>query len=111
MGYKFQFVTLASFHNLNYTTFELAKGYAERGMAAYSELQQKEFAAEKTGLHRGEASAGGRHRLFRRGVDGDFRRRVVHDGAQGLDRGGPVSLTAGDRTVREGRLAHRLRHM
>jgi isocitrate lyase len=50
MGYKFQFVTLASFHNLNYTTFELAKGYAERGMAAYSELQQKEFAAEKHGF-------------------------------------------------------------
>jgi isocitrate lyase len=50
MGYKFQFVTLASFHNLNYTTFELAKGYAERGMAAYSELQQKEFAAEKVGF-------------------------------------------------------------
>jgi isocitrate lyase len=50
MGYKFQFVTLASFHNLNYTTFELAKGYAERGMAAYSELQQKEFAAEKLGF-------------------------------------------------------------
>jgi len=50
MGYKFQFVTLASFHNLNYTTFELARGYAERGMAAYSELQQKEFAAEKQGF-------------------------------------------------------------
>jgi len=50
MGYKFQFVTLASFHNLNYTTFDLAKGYAERGMAAYSELQQKEFAAEKQGF-------------------------------------------------------------
>jgi isocitrate lyase len=50
MGYKFQFVTLASFHNLNYSTFELARGYAERGMAAYSELQQKEFAAEKHGF-------------------------------------------------------------
>jgi isocitrate lyase len=50
MGYKFQFVTLASFHNLNYTTFELARGYAERGMAAYSEIQQKEFAAEKLGF-------------------------------------------------------------
>jgi len=50
MGYKFQFVTLASFHNLNYTTFRLAKGYKERGMAAYSELQQAEFAAEKEGF-------------------------------------------------------------
>jgi isocitrate lyase len=50
MGYKFQFVTLAGFHSLNYATFDLARGYAERGMAAYSELQQKEFAAEKLGF-------------------------------------------------------------
>ena len=50
MGYKFQFVTLAGFHSLNYTTFDLARGYAKRGMAAYSELQQKEFAAEKDGF-------------------------------------------------------------
>ena len=43
MGYKFQFVTLAGFHALNYSMFTLAKEYGERGMAAYSELQQKEF--------------------------------------------------------------------
>ena len=49
MGYKFQFVTLAGFHSLNYSMFTLAKGYAERGMAAYSELQQAEFAAEPEG--------------------------------------------------------------
>jgi isocitrate lyase len=49
MGYKYQFVTLAGFHNLNYGMFELARGYKERGMAAYSELQQAEFAAEKDG--------------------------------------------------------------
>ncbi|HEY0836187.1 MAG TPA: isocitrate lyase [Azospirillum sp.] len=49
MGYKFQFVTLAGFHSLNYSAFMLAKGYAERGMAAYSELQQAEFAAEALG--------------------------------------------------------------
>ncbi|EJS03023.1 isocitrate lyase [Bacillus cereus] len=48
-GYKFQFVTLAGFHSLNYGMFELAHGYKERGMAAYSELQQAEFAAEKHG--------------------------------------------------------------
>ncbi|AXO97278.1 MULTISPECIES: isocitrate lyase [Bacillus cereus group] len=48
-GYKFQFVTLAGFHSLNYGMFELARGYKERGMAAYSELQQSEFAAEKHG--------------------------------------------------------------
>ena len=50
MGYKFQFVTLAGFHSLNLATFEMAKGYKERGMAAYSELQQREFAAEKQGF-------------------------------------------------------------
>jgi isocitrate lyase len=49
MGYKFQFVTLAGFHQLNYGMFELARGYKERGMAAYSELQQAEFAAEVHG--------------------------------------------------------------
>jgi isocitrate lyase len=49
MGYKFQFVTLAGFHSLNYGMFELASGYRDRGMAAYSELQQAEFAAESAG--------------------------------------------------------------
>lgn len=49
MGYKYQFVTLAGFHALNYSMFKLAKGYAESGMAAYSELQQAEFAAEPEG--------------------------------------------------------------
>jgi isocitrate lyase len=49
MGYKFQFVTLAGFHQLNYGMFELARGYRDRGMAAYSELQQAEFAAEANG--------------------------------------------------------------
>ncbi len=50
MGYKYQFITLASFHNTNYQTFKLAKAYKERGMAAYSELQQAEFAAEAEGF-------------------------------------------------------------
>jgi isocitrate lyase len=49
MGYKFQFVTLAGFHSLNLSMFELARGYRERGMAAYAELQQAEFAAEAAG--------------------------------------------------------------
>ncbi|QOS98479.1 isocitrate lyase [Brevibacterium sp. JNUCC-42] len=49
MGYKFQFVTLAGFHALNHSMFELAQGYRERGMAAYSELQQAEFASEQKG--------------------------------------------------------------
>jgi isocitrate lyase len=49
MGYKFQFVTLAGFHALNHGMFELASGYRDRHMAAYSELQQAEFASEKDG--------------------------------------------------------------
>lgn len=50
MGYKFQFVTLAGFHSLNLSMFNLARGYADRGMGAYSELQQAEFAAEREGF-------------------------------------------------------------
>ncbi|KHE72288.1 isocitrate lyase, partial [Halobacillus sp. BBL2006] len=46
MGYKFQFVTLAGFHALNHGMFELARQYKDRGMEAYSELQQAEFASE-----------------------------------------------------------------
>ena len=49
MGYKFQFVTLAGFHSLNHAMFELAGAYRDRGMAAYSELQQAEFASEGSG--------------------------------------------------------------
>lgn len=49
MGYKFQFVTLAGFHSLNHSMFQLANGYKDRGMGAYSELQQAEFASEKDG--------------------------------------------------------------
>ncbi|HLZ62857.1 MAG TPA: isocitrate lyase [Ktedonosporobacter sp.] len=49
MGYAFQFITLAGFHALNYSMFTLARGYKERGMAAYSELQQAEFIEEAYG--------------------------------------------------------------
>ena len=49
MGYKFQFVTLAGFHSLNFAMYELARKYKDRGMAAYSELQEAEFAAEAHG--------------------------------------------------------------
>jgi len=49
MGYKFQFVTLAGFHALNYSMFELARQFQEEGMPAYSRLQQSEFAAEANG--------------------------------------------------------------
>jgi isocitrate lyase len=62
MGYRFQFITLAGWHNLNYRTFELAKGYKEHGMSAFVELQQLEFAAEGEGFtavkHQREVGAG-----------------------------------------------------
>ncbi|MCA1716414.1 MAG: isocitrate lyase [Actinobacteria bacterium] len=62
MGYRFQFITLAGFHTLNYSMFELANGYKDRGMAAYSELQQAEFDAEEKGYtatkHQREVGAG-----------------------------------------------------
>ncbi len=50
MGYKFQFVTLAGFHSLNLSMFDLANGYASRGMGAYSEMQEREFAAASRGF-------------------------------------------------------------
>lgn len=50
MGYKFQFITLAGFHALNTSMFELASAYRDRGMAGYSELQQKEFALQSKGF-------------------------------------------------------------
>ena len=50
MGYKFQFITLAGFHALNYGMFDLAYGYARRGMSAFVELQEKEFAAADRGF-------------------------------------------------------------
>jgi len=50
MGYKFQFITLAGFHALNYSMFELAYGYARNNMSAFVELQQREFAAADQGF-------------------------------------------------------------
>ncbi|MFU8895512.1 MAG: isocitrate lyase [Gammaproteobacteria bacterium] len=62
MGYKFQFITLAGFHALNYSMFTLAKGYRESQMKAYVELQEAEFASEKDGYtatkHQREVGAG-----------------------------------------------------
>jgi isocitrate lyase len=62
MGYRFQFVTLAGFHALSHSMFDLAHGYRDRGMAAYSELQQREFGSEDRGYtatrHQREVGAG-----------------------------------------------------
>ncbi|HEX9394778.1 MAG TPA: isocitrate lyase/phosphoenolpyruvate mutase family protein, partial [Gemmatimonadales bacterium] len=49
LGYKFQFVTLSAFHSLNHAMFTLASAFRERGMAAYAELQEREFGAEHAG--------------------------------------------------------------
>jgi isocitrate lyase len=49
LGYKFQFITLAGFHSVNFAMFELARGYKESGMTAYSRLQEQEFASEIDG--------------------------------------------------------------
>jgi len=62
MGYRFQFITLAGFHALNYSMFELARGYKSQQMTAYVKLQQAEFAAESSGYsatkHQREVGAG-----------------------------------------------------
>ena len=62
MGYKYQFITLAGFHSLNHSMYQLATGYRDRGMAAYCELQDAEFAAEADGYtatrHQREVGAG-----------------------------------------------------
>ena len=50
MGYKFQFITLAGFHSLNYSMFDLAYGYARNNMSAFVELQEKEFTAAERGF-------------------------------------------------------------
>jgi isocitrate lyase len=62
LGYRFQFVTLAGFHSLNASMFELARGYSQRAMSAYVELQEREFAAEPEGYtatrHQREVGSG-----------------------------------------------------
>jgi isocitrate lyase len=62
LGYRFQFITLAGFHTLNHSMFDLARGYREHGMSAYADLQQREFAAEDAGYtavkHQHEVGAG-----------------------------------------------------
>src|SRR3954465_2782268 len=62
MGYRFQFITLAGFHTLNHSMFELARGYRDQGMSAYADLQEREFASEDAGFtavkHQQEVGAG-----------------------------------------------------
>ena len=85
MGYKFQFITLAGFHSLNYTMFELAYGYARNNMTAFVETAAEGVRRRRQGLHRREAPARGGHGLLRRRDDHDRGERV--HAPEGLDRG------------------------
>ena len=87
MGYKFQFITLAGFHSLNYSMFHLAHGYARNNMAAFVELQEAEFAAVDQGFtavkHQREVGTGYFDAVTQDGPG----QPVVDDRAQGIDRG------------------------
>jgi len=93
MGYKYQFITLAGFHSLNYSMFNLADKFREQGMTAYTELQEKEFAAEQRGYtatkHQREVGAG----YF------DVVTQVIS--------GGNTSVTALDGSTEEAQFEHR----
>ena len=90
MGYKFQFITLAGFHALNYSMFELAYGYARNNMTAFVELQQKEFAAAEKGFtavkHQREVGTGYFDDVTQVVQGG----QVLDHGAARLDRGRAV---------------------
>ena len=91
MGYKFQFITLAGFHALNLSMFELARAYKESGMSAYSRLAGEGIRQRGAiWIRGGEASALRRDGIFRHGHAGDRERKLFHHGAGGLDRGGAV---------------------
>ena len=100
MGYKFQFITLAGFHSLNYSMFNLAYGYARNQMSAFVEMQEAEFAAAEKGFtavkHQREVGTG-----YFDAVTTTIEKEVVHCGAQGLDRGRAVLREEGRE---EGRL-------
>ncbi len=92
MGYKFQFVTLSGFHQLNYGMFQLARHYETRGMAAYAALQDEEFARRKRWLSGREASAVRGHRLLRPGHRDRHRRNLLHQRHERLHRSRTVPL-------------------
>jgi isocitrate lyase len=84
MGYKFQFVTLAGFHALNHGMWELARGYKERQMAAYTELQEREFSAEHDGYgavkHQSFVGAGYFDEIT--SICGESSTRALHDSTE-----------------------------
>jgi isocitrate lyase len=86
MGYAFQFVTLAGFHSLNMSMFQLSKGYRETGMAAYSELQEAEFAAAADGYtaikHQREVGTGYFDSLKQVITGGDSSTLALHESTE-----------------------------
>ena len=83
MGYKFQFVTLAGFHALNYSMFELARGYRDaRHGGLLASCSRREFGAREATATPRRAPARGGHRLLRRGGRGHLRRQRLHPGAR-----------------------------
>jgi len=101
MGYRFQFITLAGFHALNHSMFELAYAYQRTGMAAYATFQQAEFASEARGYNRHAPPARSWRRLFRRRSHGHQWRRGLDDRAARLNGRGTVHFT-GVRARRRG---------
>ena len=96
MGYRFQFITLAGFHALNYSMFHLAHGYARRQMSAFVELQEAEFAAAERGFtavkHQREVGTG-----YFDSVTQAFQGAPLHGRAEGLDRRGAIQGAANRR--------------
>jgi isocitrate lyase len=82
MGYKFLFITLAGFHSLNHSMFELAGDYSERGMSAYVDLQEREFASESEGYsatkHQREVGTGYFDSVLNAVTDGQATTSALH---------------------------------
>ena len=95
MGYKYQFITLAGFHNLSLTTFELARAYKAEGMAGYSPAAAGRVRRRSARLFCRAPPARSGHQLFRRGLDGGQRRQERHDGDGRNHRDGAVPLSGG----------------
>jgi hypothetical protein len=113
LGYRFQFITLAGFHTLNHSMFELAYGYRREGMPPPTPGCRRLSSRARTRLHGDPAPARGRRRLVRRGGAADRGRPRRDDGAGRLHRGEPVRLAgihrAGERFHAGGRVRRRRR--
>ena len=95
MGYKFQFITLAGFHTLNYSMFELANGYKDAGHGSLLRVAAEGVRRREGRLHRDQAPARGRGGVLRSGRPGRRRWHGLDHGAHRLDRGSPVQHQRG----------------